>query len=75
MEVGETTLATEKELDELRQKIKAGMNQGQQIHGLSWGISDVEREIELVRCLPRWIVSSSRILINIDKNPHLPNIE
>eukprot|EP01084_Bolivina_argentea_P318881 553112_1 len=47
VEVGETTLATEKELDELRQKMKAGMKQGR-IDGLSWSISDVEREIELV---------------------------
>ncbi len=69
MEVGETTLATEKELDELRQKMKAGMKQGR-IDGLSWSISDVEREIELVR-LPCWIASSSFILLNIDKHSHL----
>ncbi len=69
MEVGETTLATEKELDELRQKMKAGMKQGR-IDGFAWSISDVEREIELV-CLPYWIASSSPILLNIDKNSHL----
>ncbi len=64
IEVGETTLATEKELDELRQIMKAGKKRGKTDGSACWSISDVEREVELVRLHCR-IVSSTPILLNV----------
>ncbi len=65
VEVGETTLATEKELDELRQIMKAGKKGGRTDGSAWWSISDVEREVELVRLRCR-IALSSPILLNVE---------
>ncbi len=56
MEVGDTTLATEKELDELRQTMKEGKKNGR-VGGLTLSISDIEKEVELVRLPFCWITS------------------
>ncbi len=67
VEVGDTTLATEKELDELRQTMKEGKKNGR-VGGLTWSISDIEKEVELVRLPFCWITSWSShiLLLNID---------